>query len=116
MSCPADARVAALEFTGEWRHYQELALAAFQRDVDAGRRRTHIVAPPGSGKTLLGVEMVHRLAARRGWSFAYWRSQRRNCASGSATVVLVGSRRWVVRFCPVTRQANRSLTPFTAMR
>jgi superfamily II DNA or RNA helicase len=55
--------IAGLEFQGQWRHYQKLALAAFQRDVDHGRRRTHIVAPPGSGKTLLGVEIVRRLAA-----------------------------------------------------
>jgi superfamily II DNA or RNA helicase len=55
--------IAGLEFHGRWRHYQTLALAAFQRDADNGRRRTHIVAPPGSGKTLLGVEIVRRLAA-----------------------------------------------------
>lgn len=59
----ADPRLAALRFPGRWRHYQELALAAFQRDVDAGRTRTHIVAPPGSGKTLVGVEIVRRRAA-----------------------------------------------------
>ena len=28
------------------------------------RRRTHILAPPGSGKTLLGMEIVRRLGAR----------------------------------------------------
>src|SRR5882724_11323976 len=50
-----------LGFRGRWRRYQELALAAFERDLAAGRWRTHIVAPPGSGKTLLGVEMVRRL-------------------------------------------------------
>jgi superfamily II DNA or RNA helicase len=54
--------IVRLAFRGSWRRYQELALAAFQRDVDAGRRRTHIVAPPGSGKTLIGLEIVHRLA------------------------------------------------------
>jgi superfamily II DNA or RNA helicase len=53
--------LASLEFQGEWRHYQQAALEAFERDRQAGRRHTHIVAPPGSGKTLLGVEMVRRL-------------------------------------------------------
>jgi superfamily II DNA or RNA helicase len=53
--------IVRLAFRGSWRRYQELALAAFQRDVDAGRRRTHIVAPPGSGKTLIGLEIVRRL-------------------------------------------------------
>ncbi|MBJ7330927.1 MAG: DEAD/DEAH box helicase family protein [Solirubrobacteraceae bacterium] len=50
-----------LRFTGTWRHYQELALDAFDRDVAAGRTRTHIIAPPGSGKTVLGLEMIARL-------------------------------------------------------
>jgi superfamily II DNA or RNA helicase len=53
-----------LEFGGEWRRYQKAAIAAFERDRAAGRRRTHIVAPPGSGKTLLGVELVRRVGRR----------------------------------------------------
>lgn len=52
---------ARLRFTGTWRRYQELALEAFDRDVAAGRHRTHVVAPPGSGKTVLGLEMIARL-------------------------------------------------------
>jgi superfamily II DNA or RNA helicase len=51
----------SLAFRGRWRRYQELALDAFERDRRGGRRRTHVVAPPGSGKTLLGVEIVRRL-------------------------------------------------------
>ncbi len=39
-------------------------MAAFDRDRSEGRRRTHIVAPPGSGKTLLGVELVRRVGRR----------------------------------------------------
>jgi superfamily II DNA or RNA helicase len=50
-----------LVFRGRWRRYQTLALDAFDRDVERGRRRTHIVAPPGSGKTLIGVEIIRRL-------------------------------------------------------
>src|SRR3954451_24238267 len=53
-----------LRFPGEWRRYQELALEAFEVDRHQGRRRTHIVAPPGSGKTLLGMEIVRRLGKR----------------------------------------------------
>jgi superfamily II DNA or RNA helicase len=53
-----------LSFRGTWRHYQQLALEAFDRDVAHGRWRTHIVAPPGSGKTLLGVEIIRRLGIR----------------------------------------------------
>ena len=53
-----------LSFGGEWRRYQKAAIAAFERDRAAGARRTHIVAPPGSGKTLLGVELVRRVGRR----------------------------------------------------
>ena len=51
-------------FGGDWRRYQQAAIAAFERDRADGRRRTHIVAPPGSGKTLLGVELVRRIGRR----------------------------------------------------
>ena len=44
------------------------------------------------------------------------RSQSRNAASGSSGVAATGSWRWVARCCPVTRQANRSLTPSTRWR
>ncbi|HET6551298.1 MAG TPA: DEAD/DEAH box helicase family protein, partial [Solirubrobacter sp.] len=57
-------RFAALRFFGEWRPYQRAALAAFEKDRHNGRTRTHIVAPPGSGKTLLGVELIRRVGAR----------------------------------------------------
>ena len=56
--------LAKLQFTGEWRHYQRLALEAFERDREHGRRHTHVVAPPGSGKTLMGIEMVRRIGRR----------------------------------------------------
>jgi superfamily II DNA or RNA helicase len=53
-----------LSFGGTWRRYQTAAVAAFERDRKAGRRRTHLIAPPGSGKTLLGVEIVRRIGRR----------------------------------------------------
>jgi superfamily II DNA or RNA helicase len=53
-----------LKFSGEWRRYQRSALAAFERDLENGNRSTHIVAPPGSGKTLLGVELIRRVGKR----------------------------------------------------
>lgn len=46
-----------------WRHYQQLALDAFEADLAAGRDRTLIVSPPGSGKTLVGLEVARRLGA-----------------------------------------------------
>ena len=54
----------SLRFEGEWRRYQQLALDAFETDRRHGRRHTHVVAPPGSGKTLMGLEMVRRLGRR----------------------------------------------------
>jgi superfamily II DNA or RNA helicase len=53
--------LSGLTFRGEWRRYQLLALEAFERDRAAGRRHTHLVAPPGSGKTVLGIEMARRI-------------------------------------------------------
>jgi Type III restriction enzyme, res subunit len=60
----SDGPFAGLAFAGEWRRYQRLALDAFERDRAAGRRGTHLVAPPGSGKTLLGIELVRRIGRR----------------------------------------------------
>ena len=48
-------------FRGTWRHYQEGCLAAFEADRASGHDRTLLVAPPGSGKTLVGLEIVRRL-------------------------------------------------------
>lgn len=64
MTTTAEPQIAQLAFAGTWRHYQALALEAFENDRRSGHRRTHIVAPPGSGKTLLGMEIVRRLGAR----------------------------------------------------
>jgi superfamily II DNA or RNA helicase len=58
------SRFDELRFSGEWRRYQRAALAAFERDLERGNKRTHIVAPPGSGKTLLGVELIRRVGTR----------------------------------------------------
>src|SRR5258708_26784265 len=54
----------ALAFSGTWRGYQQHALEAFEAGRKRGQQQTHIVAPPGSGKTLLGLELPRRLGAR----------------------------------------------------
>ena len=53
-----------LKFFGRWRPHQRAALAAFEKDPAARHLSTHIVAPPGSGKTLLGVELIRRVGKR----------------------------------------------------
>jgi superfamily II DNA or RNA helicase len=64
VTATAAPEIGALAFDGTWRRYQALALDAFEDDRRHRRRRTHIVAPPGSGKTLLGMEIVRRLGTR----------------------------------------------------
>ena len=49
-----------MRFSGRWRDYQERVLEEFETLlVD---HRVHVVAAPGSGKTVLGLELVRRLA------------------------------------------------------
>lgn len=50
-----------LSYRHPFRKYQALALEAFER-ADRRSGRFHVVAPPGSGKTVLGLELVRRLA------------------------------------------------------
>ena len=61
LSCSAVPSFAAWSFTGQWRGYQEACLEAFEADRAAGRHQTLLVAPPGSGKTIVGLEIVRRL-------------------------------------------------------
>jgi superfamily II DNA or RNA helicase len=48
-----------LEFQGEWRTYQKRILDS--SDKYFCDHKIHIVAPPGSGKTTLGIELIRRL-------------------------------------------------------
>lgn len=46
-----------------WRPFQQRVLDLFDASVQAGNRRFHVVAAPGSGKTMVGLEMLRRLDA-----------------------------------------------------
>lgn len=50
---------ADLRFRWPWRPYQQRVLAAFEPHLADGR--LHVVAAPGSGKTILGLEAFRRL-------------------------------------------------------
>ncbi len=50
----------ALDFRYDWRKYQRLVLDLFEHREPA-KRTFHVVAPPGSGKTLVGIEIARRL-------------------------------------------------------
>jgi superfamily II DNA or RNA helicase len=49
----------ALSFRGTWRGYQQEALDTLDEHWADGR--VHIVAAPGSGKTVLGIELARRI-------------------------------------------------------
>lgn len=51
----------ALSFRYPFRRYQRMILA--QAETDPGDGRYHIVAPPGSGKTIVGLELIRRFEA-----------------------------------------------------
>ena len=55
MSEPKSDTVFPVRFTGRLRPAQVDAVKIAQAQLAAGNRRIHIVAPPGSGKTVLGL-------------------------------------------------------------
>lgn len=57
---------ARAEFVHEFRTYQRIILDRLAPRLDApgDDERFHLVAPPGSGKTILGIELARRLGER----------------------------------------------------
>ena len=51
--------LADMQFKGVWRDYQARVLAEMEGHLEDGR--LHIVAAPGSGKTVLGLETMRRI-------------------------------------------------------
>jgi superfamily II DNA or RNA helicase len=48
-----------LKFKGEWREYQERVLNELESHLDD--ENLHVVAAPGAGKTILGIEVMNRI-------------------------------------------------------
>lgn len=53
-----------IEFAGQLRTSQAEVVAIARQQLSAGSRRLHIVAPPGSGKTVLGLYLWAELVRR----------------------------------------------------
>jgi superfamily II DNA or RNA helicase len=51
-------------YTHPFRRYQSLALDAFEAGLSQGRDRCYVVMPPGSGKTVVGLEIGRRLGRK----------------------------------------------------
>ncbi|MDO5978752.1 DEAD/DEAH box helicase family protein [Flavivirga spongiicola] len=51
-----------LEFNFPWRSYQANLLRNFDRHISDNH--FHVIAPPGSGKTILGIEIIRRLGEK----------------------------------------------------
>ncbi|MFT7630725.1 MAG: hypothetical protein ACI87E_001733 [Mariniblastus sp.] len=56
-----DSRFAAIPFSGTLRPSQQEVVEIATRQLKAGKRQLHIVAPPGSGKTVLGLYLWAQL-------------------------------------------------------
>src|SRR5476651_1791619 len=55
-----DPRLHDLGFRHPLRKYQEDILHLLDRKLESGERRFHVVAPPGAGKTIIGLQIVSR--------------------------------------------------------
>ena len=52
----------ALKFQFPWRSYQDKLLQNFETHIED--QHFHVVAPPGSGKTILGIELLKRIGKK----------------------------------------------------
>ena len=52
----------ALKFQFSWRSYQEELLKNFDAHIEDNH--FHVIAPPGSGKTILGIEILRRIGKK----------------------------------------------------
>lgn len=72
-----------MQFTGDWRDYQARVLGEMENHFDD--KRLHVVAAPGAGKTVLGLEIIRRIG--------------RPALIFSPTVAI--REQWLQRLCPL---------------
>jgi hypothetical protein len=58
------AAIPTAAYLRPFRRYQSLALDAFDAGRKAARDRCYVVMPPGSGKTVVGLEIARRLGRK----------------------------------------------------
>lgn len=79
-----------IQFKYSWRKYQQRVLDELQNHLTDGH--LHVIAPPGSGKTILGLEVAIRL--------------------NNPTLILAPTiairNQWIQRFCELFLQTNRT--------
>ena len=80
-----------IKFKYGWRKYQQRVLDDLQDHISDGH--LHVIAPPGSGKTVLGLEVAIRL----------------NKPTLILTPTIAIRNQWIQRFCELFLQTN--LTP-----
>ena len=51
-----------LKFKFVWRSYQQKFLNNFSKHIDDNH--LHVIAPPGSGKTILGIEIMRQVGKK----------------------------------------------------
>ena len=50
-----------MKFNSTLYHYQQDVLNTFEKEIDRWDKKIHVVAPPGSWKTIMGLEMISRI-------------------------------------------------------
>ena len=77
-----------IKFKYDWRRYQKRVLSELEGHLDDNH--LHIIAPPGSGKTVLGLEVAIRL--------------NKPTLIFAPTVAI--RNQWIQRFCELFLQTN----------
>ena len=53
------ANFGEIGFSGKLRPSQIASSEIIREQLEAGEKNLHVVAPPGSGKTVLGLSLIH---------------------------------------------------------